>query len=292
MPDFPVRGTDLAVRRYDSHRAFLDDTAARVEADRRRAEVEDRLLRSEERLDVPGDCYVCGRSTLFRVSFEYAIETPAGRRPNWREVLHCRGCGLNNRIRAALHFLGGLFGPSPRARIYLTEQVGALYDHLRARHAGLVGSEYFPAGTPPPAGASGLRHEDLRRLSFPADTFDFVLSFDVLEHVPHHLDALRELHRVLRPGGRMLFSVPFRADRPTNLTRAVVEEDGSITHLHPPEYHGDPLRSEGCLAFHQFGWELLDDLRAVGFREAGAYFYWSRGFAYLGRDQRLFAAVK
>lgn len=39
--------------------------------------------------------------------------------------------------------------------------------------------------------------------------FDAVLCTQVLEHVPDPLAALREFHRVLRPGGRLIATVPF-----------------------------------------------------------------------------------
>jgi len=39
---------------------------------------------------------------------------------------------------------------------------------------------------------------------------DVVTSFTVLEHVPDEQAALAEIHRVLRPGGRLLISVPNR----------------------------------------------------------------------------------
>ena len=104
--------------------------------------------------------------------------------------------------------------------------------------------------------------------------------------------AFEECLRVLRPGGRLLFSVPFLSLRQETLVRAVLAEDGSITHLQPPEYHGDPCCAEGCLAFYQFGWDLLDLLREIGFSQVRGCLYWSEGFAYLGRDQLVFVARK
>ena len=45
-----------------------------------------------------------------------------------------------------------------------------------------------------------------RALPFPAGSFDAVVSNDAMCHIRNRLDALRDWHRVLRPGGRALFT--------------------------------------------------------------------------------------
>jgi SAM-dependent methyltransferase len=45
-------------------------------------------------------------------------------------------------------------------------------------------------------------------LPFADASFDLVTSFDVLEHIDDDVAALRELARVLRPGGRVVMAVP------------------------------------------------------------------------------------
>ena len=47
-----------------------------------------------------------------------------------------------------------------------------------------------------------FRVADAERLSFPDDSFDLVYSHGVLHHTPDTQAAVREIHRVLRPGGR------------------------------------------------------------------------------------------
>lgn len=52
-----------------------------------------------------------------------------------------------------------------------------------------------------------LRQADLARLDFEADSFDTVLSLNVLVHFPHWRQVLAEWRRVVRPGGRIVFDI-------------------------------------------------------------------------------------
>ncbi len=112
-----------------------------------------------------------------------------------------------------------------------------------------------------------VRHESLLGLSWANDSLDLVAHTDVLEHVEHHRAALAECHRVLAPGGWLVFTMPFFMFSANNLRRGRTRADGSIEHLQPPEYHGDGLRAEGIYTWHHFGWQLLADLRDAGFRK-------------------------
>lgn len=49
---------------------------------------------------------------------------------------------------------------------------------------------------------------DICKLPFADGSFDLVLATDVVEHVDDDLAALREIRRVLAPGGRALITVP------------------------------------------------------------------------------------
>jgi SAM-dependent methyltransferase len=196
-------------------------------------------------------------------------------------------------MRAAIHILEQECVPLQSSRIYITEQTTPLFQALLARYPNLVGSEYL--GDPLPFGATDarrIRNESITKLTFLNDEFDYILSFDVFEHVPDYAKGFAECFRCLKPGGKLLFTVPFTS-KPNTLIRAKVNSDSTISHLLPPEYHGDPLNSKGCLCFYHFGWDLLDSLRNLGFRDTLALIYWSREFGYLGHGgQIIFEAQK
>ena len=177
--------------------------------------------------------------------------------------------------------------------IYLTEQVTPFFRMLKRRYPRATGSEFSNGRTP--SGKKNwlrVRSEDVTKLSFADSSFDLICSSDVLEHVPDYPRALREFHRCLRKGGSVLISVPFLSESPQTLVRARVNADGSIEHLLPPEYHGDPLNAQGILCYYHFGWDFMESLRAAGFEDPGLYSYWSPGRGYLGGTQFLMAALK
>jgi ubiquinone/menaquinone biosynthesis C-methylase UbiE len=51
---------------------------------------------------------------------------------------------------------------------------------------------------------------DGQRFPIADDTVDYAVSFEVLEHVRHEQQTLSELHRVIKPGGTLVMSVPNR----------------------------------------------------------------------------------
>lgn len=273
----------------DDFRRFLAATEA---ARAGQAACEASLLQPGESFAVGGTCAVCRKATEFQVGYGHCFVSPDGTRvPNWREQLLCPGCGLNNRMRAAFQFMQERLGRA--GALYLTEQVTPLFRAVSARFAEAVGSEFLRDGTGPGAtNAAGVRHEDLCALTFPDRSFGCIGTFEVLEHIPDHRPALRHLFRCLAPGGTLVLTVPFALDRVEHIERARVRPDGSTEHLLPPEYHGDPLDGAGVLCFRHFGWNLLPELEAAGFRDAALHLFWSRELGYLGGTQFIMTAER
>lgn len=53
---------------------------------------------------------------------------------------------------------------------------------------------------------------DLERLPFPCNSFDLVISRSVIEHLKNPIGVFQEFHRVLKPGGKVIFSTPNKYD--------------------------------------------------------------------------------
>ncbi len=252
--------------------------------------IEQALLVEKEHFVVPGYCFVCSQPVSFLADYAYGFKNEDGRRiPNWRECLICPGCRLNNRMRAAIHLFQELCRPRSDCFLYITEQTTPMFKWLNEAFVNVYGSEFLGLDCfPGSKNTRGIRHEDLNKLSFADEQFDFVLSFDVFEHIPSYRKAFSECRRVLKKGGALFFTIPFDLHSARNIIRAKILPDGTTKHLMPPEYHGDPLRESGCLCFRHFGWECLEELRSEGFSEVACYLYWSREYGYLGGEQLLF----
>lgn len=79
---------------------------------------------------------------------------------------------------------------------------------------------------------------------------------DVLEHVFHPSKVFSEIARTLRPGGAHIFTVPIVNKHEPSKLRARVSDDGQISHIEPPVYHGNPISDEGSLVTIDWGFDI------------------------------------
>jgi SAM-dependent methyltransferase len=86
---------------------------------------------------------------------------------------------------------------------------GLNLDHL-AKHAQPVGTDFSEEALKfcRERGHEMLCKADAAGLPFPDRQFDIITALDVIEHLDDDLLALRELRRVMRPGGVLIVSVP------------------------------------------------------------------------------------
>jgi SAM-dependent methyltransferase len=234
-----------------------------------------------------GRCIVCGRFTLF--IYRRRVVTPRlqelwGLTPRLADALarkesgDCAHCGAKLRGRRLAQVLLSLYpGGAPPApclarwveapeirklRVAEINRIDGVHSFVQNLPF-YAGSDYS-GETDPATLAPGARSEDLTRLTYCDSSFDLILTSETLEHVPDLHAALREIRRVLVPGGRHVFTVPVLPGTKQTVARSTVAADGSICDVMPRVCH--PGGDWGYPVFTEFGTDLPELLTRAGFQ--------------------------
>lgn len=292
----------MEIKKFENQEVFWAFAHAAMRTHKAFEEDLMRQHQHEKAFKLDGYCLLCEKDTRFLVDRHWAVrETPGEWMPNWRERMVCPGCKLNNRQRAILYVIKGAVaarGPRPDTplSLYAMEQITPMFRWLEEHlsHVSCTGREYMgedlPSGTIVDGPMPGIRHENAEALSFSDQRFDFISSNDVLEHVNQPARVLSEAYRVLKPDGDVFITIPFHFTEKTVRRAELI--DGTLRHLLPPEYHGNPLSEQGSLVFHDYGWDFLDLMRAAGFQDVSFCTYWTDRYGHLGPMQCYFYGKK
>lgn len=100
---------------------------------------------------------------------------------------------------------------------------------------------------------SGVRSENLESLTLSSNSVDIFITQDVLEHVFSPEKAIREITRVLKPGGAHLFTTPKYEVYQNSFARAIIDEDNIVHNVHSPVFHGNPVGDGKSLVTWDYG---------------------------------------
>jgi SAM-dependent methyltransferase len=153
------------------------------------------------------ECPLCG--------WRCARFSPYGDPP--RPHARCPRCGSLERHRYLHFFLTSesrLWRARPLRLLHFAPE--PCFEHLRR----MPGVDYLSADLVSP---TADLHLDITQMPLDDASFDAVLCSHVLEHVDDDVKALKEIFRILRPGGWALVLVPLQESRETTL------EDPSVT---------------------------------------------------------------
>jgi ubiquinone/menaquinone biosynthesis C-methylase UbiE len=161
------------------------------------------------------ECPICG---LTLPEFQPYGTTP---RPN----ALCPNCGSLERHRLLWFFLkertnlfkGGM-------RILDIAPTKGLSEHLAANRQ----IDYLSIDKD---SSLAMRKMDITALELPSNHFDCLLCYHVLEHIPEDRMAMRELFRVLKPGGWAIIQVPIDKQRPQTLEGAHISDPAERARL-------------------------------------------------------------
>ncbi|MBI2595560.1 methyltransferase domain-containing protein [Candidatus Daviesbacteria bacterium] len=213
-------------------------------------------------------CYICGK-----IAKAYIKDW------NLRETCICSNCKSTNRQRQVAYVLCKVLEEEKKVSfkslediitinnfaIYNTEAGGPLHNTL-VKSRKYTFSEFFNHNYSSGTKVKGVLHQDLTKLSFKEQSFDLVISGDVFEHIPDPYKAHKEVYRVLKSGGRHIFTVPFYQTEYFDEVRAQMSKRWKNILIKPPLFHQDPIREEGVLVYTIFGLEMLIKLAQIGFK--------------------------
>ena len=142
-----------------------------------------------------GYCPTCEQQTIFRSYYEW-----------YCDHYKCERCGSIPRQRALHNVLSIYF---PNWKFSKIHESSPCNDYIMKQAPLYSFSHYFPDHKLGET-VNGIRNENIEKLTFPDETFDLFITQDVLEHVFNPAMAIKEMFRVLRSGGALVFTVPIQ----------------------------------------------------------------------------------
>ena len=195
-----------------------------------------------------GYCYTCDQEVTFSSKYDWL-----------RDHYICNHCNSIPRERALMYCVEKFYPNWKNFSIHESSPAkrGASIK-LKNNCKSYIGTHYFPDFLLGETHPTGWRNEDLENQTFQDESFDLVISQDVMEHIFNPDKAFSEIARTLKPGGAHIFTVPIINKDKTTEVWAKRNEDGTINYIGEPEYHGNPVDSKGSLVTMHWGYDICE----------------------------------
>lgn len=121
------------------------------------------------------------------------------------ENVFCPYCGSTCRERLVLYFLQNKVDCQNKRVLHLSPEK-KLFDFLN-KQANVITADIEPGFYK--LIDKQVMFSDARKLPFDNESFDMVIANHIMEHIPEDTIAMKEILRVLKPGGRAIVQIPF-----------------------------------------------------------------------------------
>ena len=221
-------------------------------------------------------CSVCNTFSNMKSDYSKGFYT---------ETYNC--CGMGARMRGMYEYIVNNF--EKNNRVYIQEVLTPSYKAYENYFGddNIIGSEFL--GSDKNCGEyyyfnkHKIMHQDCTKLSFRDNSMDLIISQAVFEHIFNYKQALSEILRILKNDGCLVLSIPFFYDSQNSVMLAKQEKSGEVIQIiEPPEIHGNPVDGSGALAYWHHGWEFIEAMKDVGYRDVKVHFYNNLYKGYLG----------
>ena len=213
-----------------------------------------------------GYCSVCGAQSDF-IYFGKSV----------RESYRCQSCEASLRHRGQAQAIIDIYGNEDTKSIKKLV-TNKLFRETIIYEPGIIGplrkylnnfpnysQSYFWEDIPLGESKKGIQNQNLECLTFNDNSIELIITADIFEHIRKPWTAFKEIHRVLKPGGRHVFTVPLQYPLPLKTIYRVDTSTEEDIHNLPEHYHiaGDGGKS---LVYTDFGADMLDYLNKMNLK--------------------------
>ncbi len=212
-----------------------------------------------------GCCAICGFVGIFEK-----------KSPSFREGYQCTTCKASLRYQGQAYALKRMFSSDENislSKLSLNEK----FNHLKIYEPGVIGpfrelfsgfdnyqNSFYWDDVKLGEKKDGVECQSLESLTYKNESFDLVISSDIMEHVRHPWVAFAEILRVLKSGGYHIFSIPLHLPMRSVTKYRVDTSTEEDKYIDEPHYHGNGIGGKS-LVYTDFGADIVNKLVDLGY---------------------------
>lgn len=232
-------------------------------------------------LNHKGFCPCCDKEVVFESKSSWL-----------RDNYFCLNCQSIPRQRALMLTIEKLYPNWKNLDIHETSPSGGgASNKLKNNCKNYLETQFFPQK---PYGTiiNNFRNENIEQQTFPDESFDLVISQDVMEHVYHPDKAFNEIARTLKKGGAHIFTVPIYTKHKKSEVWATLGDNGKPVFLKTPEFHGNPVDPEGSPVTMHWGFDIVDFIKETSGLETTIEYIYDLKFGIWAEYNEVFVSYK